>query len=79
MSNLQLKFVSSEKDRAFKALGNAERPDRAGEYKMIMELFIDPNATEGRNILRPWGWTILVIVSEKYKGAVESVGSAGTV
>ena len=61
------------------ALGNAERPDRAGEYKMIRELFIDPNATEGRNILRPWGWTTQVIVSEKFKEAVESVGSAGTV
>jgi len=45
---------------------------------MIMELFIDPNATEGRNILRPWGWATQVIVSEKLKKVIESVGADGT-
>lgn len=61
------------------APNNPERPDRAGEYKMIMELYVDPNAAEGKNILRPWGWATQVIVSEKLKEVVESISATGTV
>lgn len=61
------------------APGNKERPDRVGEYKMIMKLFIDSDAAQGKNILRPWGWTTQVIVSEKMKEVVESISAVGTV
>jgi hypothetical protein len=58
--------------------GNTERPDKAGQYRSFSELHIDPALTQGAHIFRPWGWHVSLIVSERLKDAVESVGTLAT-
>jgi hypothetical protein len=40
------------------------RPDKIGEYSLIVELRIDPARAGGHAILRPRGWHVTVLVAE---------------
>ncbi|QRN97664.1 hypothetical protein JRI60_00815 [Archangium violaceum] len=39
---------------------------------------IDPTRARGTNIVRPWGWTLALVVSEDLKEAIEREGLTGT-
>jgi hypothetical protein len=51
--------------------GNAERPDKAGEYRSVYELFVDPRLAAGHDVFRIKGWRVALIVSEKIKDIIE--------
>lgn len=53
-------------------------PDRVGEYKNVRGLKVDPAKIGGANIFRPWGWQVVLIVSERVKQAMEEEGIIGT-
>ena len=48
-----------------------------GEYKNVRGLKVDPAKTGEANIFRPWGWTGVLIVSERVKRAMEEEGITG--
>lgn len=76
----RIKCVDEEKSVFEKWLpGNSARPDKAGEYKMIEKLRVEPVLAQGRHIFRLWGWSQAVVVSERVKEVVEAYGSADTV
>ncbi|WP_308809775.1 imm11 family protein [Archangium lansingense] len=52
-------------------------PDRVGEYQNVRGLRVDPEKVESANIFRPWGWQVVLIVSEHVKQAMESEGITG--
>ena len=41
-------------------------------------LRIDPTKVGDAHLFRPWGWTMVLIVSEKLKQALEREGLTGT-
>ncbi|WP_051256757.1 imm11 family protein [Cystobacter fuscus] len=52
-------------------------PERVGHYRNVAGLKIDPTKVEDANIFRPWGWTVVLIVSERVKLAIEKEGLTG--
>lgn len=54
------------------------RPDKAGQYRNVVGMRIDPSQVEGAHIFRPWGWRVALIVSEVIKDAMEAEGITGT-
>ncbi|MEO7576781.1 MAG: hypothetical protein ABIT83_04130 [Massilia sp.] len=59
-------------------VGNTQRPDKAGMYMHLIKMVIDPGRTVGLSILRPWGWSLSVVVSEEVKNTIEGIGAVGT-
>ncbi|WPB78792.1 hypothetical protein KYC5002_06450 [Archangium violaceum] len=53
-------------------------PDRIGEYSNVRGLKVDPEKIGGAHIFRPWGWLVVLIVSERVKRAMEEEGITGT-
>ncbi|MFL5353698.1 imm11 family protein [Archangium sp.] len=53
-------------------------PDRVGEYKNVRGLKVDPSKIGEAHIFRPWGWEVVLIVSERVKRAMEEAGITGT-
>ncbi len=49
-----------------------ERPDKLGKYRNVVGLKVDPAKVGGASIFRPWGWTVALIVSERFKLAMET-------
>ncbi|HYO56298.1 imm11 family protein [Archangium sp.] len=54
------------------------RPDKEGEYRNVVGLKVDPAKIGDANIFRPWGWLVVLIVSERVKQALEAEGITGT-
>ncbi|WP_002625560.1 imm11 family protein [Cystobacter fuscus] len=55
------------------------RPDKEpGEYRNVSGLKIDPEKIGEAHIFRPWGWKVILIVSEHVKRALEEEGITGT-
>ncbi len=54
------------------------RPDRTGDYHFVAGLRIDPAAVGEARVFRLWGWTMVLIVSEDIKQAMEHLGVTGT-
>ena len=54
------------------------RPDRVGEYRNVVRLKVDPAKLGEAHIFRPWGWKVILIVSEHVKRAMEAEGITGT-
>jgi hypothetical protein len=52
-------------------------PDRIGDYRNVVGLKIDAAKVAGANIFRPWGWTGVLIVSERIKLALEEEDMVG--
>lgn len=46
-------------------------PDRVGEYQKVRGLRVDPVKIGAANIFRPQGWTDALIISERFKVALE--------
>lgn len=54
------------------------RPDKVGQYRDIDGLKVDPEKIGDADVFRPWGWTVILIVSERVKQALEQEGITGT-
>jgi hypothetical protein len=54
------------------------QPERVGEYQNVRGLKVDPAKVGSANIFRPWGWKVVLIVSERVKLAMEAEGITGT-
>ncbi|MCY1083455.1 imm11 family protein [Archangium lansingense] len=52
-------------------------PDRVGEYRNVRGLKVDPAKIGRAHIFRPWGWLVVLIVSEHVKSAMEAEGITG--
>lgn len=55
-----------------------ERPDKVGQYKKVVGLKVDPAKVGAAHIFRPWGWLVVLIVSEQVKLAMEQEVITGT-
>lgn len=55
-----------------------EQPEKAGQYRVVSGMRIDPAQVGDAQIFRPWGWSVALIVSEELKDAMEAVGLTGT-
>ncbi|KFA87589.1 imm11 family protein [Archangium violaceum] len=53
------------------------RPDKEGQYRNVAGLKVDPEKIGDAHIFRPWGWKVVLIVSEHVKSAMESEGITG--
>jgi hypothetical protein len=53
------------------------RPDRTGEYRNVRGLRIDTSKVGDVKVFRPWGWKLVLIVSEDIKDALERIGATG--
>jgi hypothetical protein len=54
------------------------RPDKLGQYRVVAGLRIDPSKVGDARIFRPWGWRVVLIISEDLKQALEEEGITGT-
>ncbi|MCP3099243.1 hypothetical protein LZ198_10210 [Myxococcus sp. K15C18031901] len=52
-------------------------PERAGEYRALSGLRIDPTRVEDAQVFRPLGWELALIVSAEVKAALEHIGDTG--
>ncbi|QRK13688.1 hypothetical protein JQX13_19200 [Archangium violaceum] len=53
------------------------RPEKLGQYRNVAGLKVDPAKIGGAHIFRPWGWKVVLIVSEHVKRALEQEGITG--
>ncbi|QRK13689.1 hypothetical protein JQX13_19210 [Archangium violaceum] len=53
------------------------RPDVLGQYRNVRGLKVDPTKIGEAHIFRPWGWPVVLIVSEHLKRALEEEGITG--
>ncbi|WP_233261300.1 imm11 family protein [Vitiosangium sp. GDMCC 1.1324] len=53
------------------------QPERVGEYRNVSGLKVDPAKIGDASIFRPWGWEVVLIVSERVKLAMEEEGITG--
>ncbi|WP_257463606.1 imm11 family protein [Archangium lipolyticum] len=65
-------------EEVFYWLPEDNRPDKEGQYKNVRGLKVDPAKIGDANIFRPWGWKVVLIVSERVKLAMEQEGITGT-
>lgn len=54
------------------------RPEKTGNYRAVHGLRIDPTQVGHAQVFRPWGWLVVLIVSEDIKQALERLGATGT-
>ncbi len=64
-------------DEVFYRLPEDGEPDRVGEYRNVRGLKVDPAKVGAAHIFRPWGWLVVLIVSEHVKQALEAEGITG--
>ncbi len=53
------------------------QPELVGEYRVVAGMRIDAMKAEGVKVFRPWGWPVVLIVSEDLNQALESTGARG--
>jgi len=53
------------------------RPEKVGKYRAVYGMRIDPTKVGDAKVLRTWGWTGALIVSEDIKEALERAGVTG--
>jgi len=54
-----------------------DQPERAGEYRNVVGMRIDKSRVGDAKVFRPWGWTIVLVVSEDIKDTLERTGATG--
>ncbi|MGZ3458105.1 MAG: imm11 family protein [Archangium sp.] len=54
------------------------RPEKTGNYRAVHGLRIDPSKVGDAKVFRPWGWLVVLLVSEEIKEALECIGATGT-
>jgi len=52
-------------------------PERAGEYRNVVGMRLDKSRVGDAKVFRPWGWTVVLVVSEDLKDALERTGATG--
>ncbi|MFY0568990.1 imm11 family protein [Archangium lansingense] len=52
-------------------------PERVGEYRVVAGMRIDPSRVGDARVFRPWGWKVVLVVSEDVKEALERTGATG--
>jgi hypothetical protein len=52
-------------------------PERAGEYRAVAGLRIEPSKIGDARVFRTWGWMVVLVVSEDVKEALERTGATG--
>jgi hypothetical protein len=68
----RIECVDESRSLATKWTAENGRPEKIGQYRMIVSLKIDASAAKGHDIFRVSGWPIAVIVSERVKRFFES-------
>jgi hypothetical protein len=53
------------------------RPEKVGLYRDVRGLRIDPSKVDDSKVFRTWGWSIVLIVREDIKDALERSGATG--
>ena len=53
------------------------QPEKVGKYRVVSGMRIDPTRVGEARIFRPWGWTMVLLVSEDVKEAMEREGLTG--
>ncbi|WP_223641145.1 imm11 family protein [Corallococcus sp. EGB] len=53
------------------------RPEKTGRYRSVMGMRIDTTRVGDAKVFRPWGWSVVLIVSEDIKEALERSGATG--
>lgn len=53
------------------------RPDESGEYRAFTKLRLDPNKIVDIDLFRLKGFEVAVVISERIKGKIESIGTTG--
>ena len=53
------------------------RPENIGSYRAVHGMRIDPSKVGDAKVFRPWGWMVVVIISEEIKLALEDLGTIG--
>ncbi|HSP79783.1 MAG TPA: DUF1629 domain-containing protein, partial [Myxococcaceae bacterium] len=53
------------------------RPDKVGQYRNVRGLKVDSARIGDAHIFRPWGWRVVIVVSELLKDAMEQEGITG--
>jgi hypothetical protein len=53
------------------------QPDLLGEYRVVAGMRIDPTKVGDARVFRPWGWPVVLIVSEVIQSAMERAGIFG--
>jgi hypothetical protein len=48
-----------------------------GEYRVVAGMRIDPTKVGDAKVFRPWGWPVVLLVSEDIKTAMEHAGVSG--
>lgn len=55
------------------------RPEKAGQWRMIVELRLDPGRVTSHHIFRVRGWEIAVVVSARLRDELERIRATGLV
>jgi len=54
------------------------RPEKVGTYRDVRGMRIDPSQVGDAKVFRPWGWSVVLVVREELKDALERIGATGT-
>ena len=54
------------------------RPEKTGGYRSVIGMRIDPVKVGDAKVFRPWGWDVVLVISEDIKQALERMGATGT-
>jgi hypothetical protein len=54
------------------------RPEKTGSYRAVHGLRIDPSKVGDAKVFRPWGWLVVLLVSEEIREALERIRASGT-
>jgi hypothetical protein len=54
------------------------RPEKVGQYRNVYGMRIDASKVGDAKVFRTWGWSIVLIVREDIKDALERMGATGT-
>jgi hypothetical protein len=54
------------------------RPEKTGRYRSVSGMRIDPAKVGDAKVFRPWGWDVVLIISEDIQQALERMGATGT-
>ncbi|RKI42876.1 hypothetical protein D7X55_38965 [Corallococcus sp. AB049A] len=54
-----------------------ERPELTGTYRAVYGMRIDTTKVGDAKVFRPWGWNVVLVVSEDIKDALERSGATG--
>ncbi|WNG13731.1 imm11 family protein [Cystobacter fuscus] len=54
-----------------------DRPEKTGRYRSVIGMRIDPTKVGDAKVFRPWGWDVVLVVSEDIKQALEHMGAMG--